>query len=211
MTEQAQNSSRLLKLKALHVKKRNLGMDDDTYRAKLELITGKRSAKDCSDDELDRALATFHVKQNANTTYTAKVKALWIALWNLGGLEYADDRALDVFVKRQTGKERLGFITAGEANAITEALKDMCARNGFRPPENDTGGLEARRALLRAQWAKLVEIGVARVAGSNGLDAYVSHRFIPCHGHIGMMNRQQLDQAAIALGKWLRKALKERA
>src|SRR6185312_10298869 len=118
----------------------------------------KRSSKDLTDDELDRVLATFHVKQKANHSYTAKVKALWIALWNLGALEAGDDRALDAFVNRQTGKDRLGFITSAESNTITEALKAMCAREGFAIPANDPGGLEARKALLRAQWQKLATI-----------------------------------------------------
>lgn len=206
----AANSTRPLKIKALHVKKNAAGMDDETYRAKLEVMTGKRSAKDLSDDELDRVLASFHVKQKANYSYTSKVKALWIALWNLGALEAGDDRALDAFVKRQTGKERLGFITSANSNLITEALKAMCAREDFEIPANDAGGLEARRALLRAQWKKLAAIGAVRIGSVDALDVFVSHRFVAHRTSIGNLNRQQLDQAAIALGKWLRKALKER-
>ena len=66
---------RRAKISKLHMLKAQQRLDDDAYRAKLELATGNRSAADCTDAQLDKALAAFHVKQNQNNSYTGKAKA----------------------------------------------------------------------------------------------------------------------------------------
>lgn len=47
---------RNLKLAKIHVGKKALGMDDDTYRAFLHAQVGKRSAADCTLRELEKIL-----------------------------------------------------------------------------------------------------------------------------------------------------------
>lgn len=191
----------------LHVLKKQAGLDDDTYRAKLEQVTGKRSAGDLTDAELEKAIGVFHVKQNANKSYTRKAKALWISAFLLGELTDGTDAALDAFVARQTGKLRLQFVTPAEANKISEALKAICARAGFNPPAD---GLAARQALLLAQWSVLARMGEARVADAGALDQWLSRKYLSCHGHIGLLSPAQLDTAAKALGYWIRQAQKKR-
>lgn len=44
--------SRKSRLAAIHMGKTQLGLDDDIYRDMLEQVTGKRSAKDMTDDNL---------------------------------------------------------------------------------------------------------------------------------------------------------------
>jgi Protein of unknown function (DUF1018). len=41
-------------MKAIHTGKKALGWDEETYRTVLARLTGKRSARDCSDAELER-------------------------------------------------------------------------------------------------------------------------------------------------------------
>ncbi|WAU72879.1 gp16 family protein [Acinetobacter sp. TR11] len=53
--------SRKNRIAAIHMGKKSLGLDDDTYRDMLEHVTGKRSAKDMSDDHL------IHVLQHMET------------------------------------------------------------------------------------------------------------------------------------------------
>ena len=48
----AKNAKRNAYIKAIKTKQRQLGMDDDTYRAMLKARTGKTSAKDCTLTEL---------------------------------------------------------------------------------------------------------------------------------------------------------------
>jgi hypothetical protein len=210
-----QESARVLAYRKLHALARNAGLDDDAYRDKLEAATGKRSAKDLTDAELDRALEMFHVKHSgalnqrsgsaSKTTHphTAKAKALWIAAWNLGLLESGDDRALDAFVKRQTGTDRLAWLTPADANSVTEALKAMCARSGFVVPAD---GLEARKTLLRAQWKRLGDLGQTAVKDDWGLDGWVSKAVAGRKESHTTLKRHQLDQAAILLGRWIRRA-----
>jgi hypothetical protein len=185
----------------LHLMKRELGLNDESYRDRLERLSGQRSAKDLSDNELDQVLKTFHVKQQTNP-YTAKVKALFIAAFNLGAFASGTDAALNAFVRRQTGKERLMFLTPPEANAVTEALKAILAREGCVVPKLDDGGMGARRALIRAQWRKLDALG--QVLGDECLDTWISARLFPQrHAHTDL-KRHELDAVAIRLGRWLR-------
>ncbi|MGX5056717.1 phage protein GemA/Gp16 family protein [Enterobacter asburiae] len=44
-------------IRIIHTGKSVLGWDDDTYRDVLARVTGKRSAADCTDTELERVVA----------------------------------------------------------------------------------------------------------------------------------------------------------
>lgn len=206
----AEKTARNAKLGVLHMLKLKQGLSDDLYRDKLEQITGQRSAADCSDAQLDQAIAAFHVKQNGNKPYTAHAKALWIALYNLGGMADGSDAALDAFVLRQSGKARLSFLTPADSSAVTEALKGMCARHGFAAPAGDKGGMDARRALLEAQWKKLGELGEAKIATPDGLAGFVIRKYLSCHASTLNMTREQLDDCARNFGNWIRKAQRAR-
>ena len=198
-------SGRNLKLAILHQRAAKLGLDEAGYRAKLELLTGHTSAKDCSDDELDRALNSFHVKQSAHPHH-AKIKALWIAAYNLGALDRGDDATLDAFVQRQTGKQRLVFVAPGDAGKVVEALKVILARHGFVPPSGDQGGIAARHELLRVQWATLAKLGEVKIADDNALASYVSRKYLSFHGSLDHLSRDQLDACARSFGVWIRRA-----
>ncbi|MBB3462003.1 gp16 family protein [Rhizobium sp. BK377] len=128
---------------AIHVAKKQLGLDDDTYRAKLARITGKQSAKDMSEDERQSVLTVFRNEGFAPASATRradgrrkltgrfakKLQALWIAAWNLGIVRDRDDAALISFVKRQTGIEHTRFLVhADDANRAIEALKSWIRR-----------------------------------------------------------------------------------
>lgn len=47
------------RLAAIHMGKKALGLDDDIYRDVLEQVTGQRSAKDLTDDQLIQVLQHF--------------------------------------------------------------------------------------------------------------------------------------------------------
>lgn len=128
---------------AIHVAKKHMGLDDDTYRAKLARITGKHSAKDMTEDERQRVLTVFRNegfapapaarradgRQKLTGKYAKKLQALWIAAWNLGIVRERDDAALIAFVKRQTGIEHTRFLVyADDASRAIEALKSWIRR-----------------------------------------------------------------------------------
>lgn len=128
---------------ALHVAKKQLGLDDETYRSKLARITGKSSAKDMSESERQAVLSVFlnegfqprsadnHAGSRKKLTgpFAPKLQALWIAAWNLGIVANRDDKALLAFVKRQTGIDHTRFLYyADDAAKAIEALKAWMAR-----------------------------------------------------------------------------------
>jgi hypothetical protein len=194
----------------LHALKRDLALDDDAYRDRLFQISGRRSAAELTDRQLESAIAAFrpggvfHGKQKANNSYTAKFKALYLAAFNLGALDDGSDAAISAFAERQTGKKALQFLDAGDANKCSEALKAILARHGVEVPAGDAGGLEARRALLKAQWTRLHALGAVKIADEAALDSYVSLHFLGHKGAVANMSAVQLDQAAKSLGRWIR-------
>lgn len=128
---------------AIHVAKKQLGLDDDTYRAKLANITGKSSVKDMTEAQRQKVLAVF---RNEGFTpkgaarrpsgapaltgkYAKKLQALWIAGYNLGIVRDRDDAALIAFIKRQTGIEHERWLRyADDARKVIEALKGWLQR-----------------------------------------------------------------------------------
>jgi phage gp16-like protein len=189
----------------LHQAAKRAGLDDDTYRDRLERITGKRSAKNCSDEQLSLALNSFHVKQSVSHSHHGKIKALFIAAYNLGVFEIGTDKALDAFVKRQTGKERLSFVTPSEAPSVVEALIGMLAREGFVVTNVDDGGMTARRDLLCAQWAKLYRLKAVQTDYPSALWHYASRMLATNHAGLESLGRADLDMVARRLGSWVRK------
>lgn len=121
----------------LHIAKAQLGLDDETYRAMLERITGRRSAKDCSAAELERALAECErlgfrpVKRPFKATskdHLRIIYKLWGDLDRAGHLTDGSHEALRVFAMRQTGKAQLDWLGPAEASKVTEAMKAWLAR-----------------------------------------------------------------------------------
>jgi hypothetical protein len=165
---------------AIHVAKKQLGLDDDTYRAKLTRITGKPSVKDMTEAERQKVLTVFrnegfkpaapakrpNGRANLSGPYAGKLQALWIAGWNLGVFRERDDAALVAFVKRQTGLDAVRFLRyQDDARKAIEALKAILSREAgvdwvihkLMPDVKRTAGYK----IARAQWARLNEPGMS--------------------------------------------------
>lgn len=168
-------------LAAIHVAKKQLGMDEDSYRAVLKRVTGKESSKAMSEGERGKVLEEFRrlgfsktegaaraERRKLDGKYAPKLQALWIGAWNLGIVRNRDDKALVAFVKRQTGIDHTRFLTHGDdaAKAI-EALKkwmareakvDWSARPDHEPAFTDAPGYRiaiAQWVLARRAWPDL--------------------------------------------------------
>ena len=158
-------------LAKVHVAKKELGLDDDTYRNALRLVTGKASAKDCSDTELTRVIEHFrskgfHVKRRmSDNRHTRKIKALWISAYNLGLLRDSSDAAMEKFVKRQTGIDSSRWIVnAADAAKVVEALKQWLARDGKVDWSPAAPGMASYcdwpvYKIAVAQWLRLIDLG----------------------------------------------------
>lgn len=122
-------------LASIHIAKKQLGLDDDTYRALLQRVTGKTSAGAMSDGERGRVLDELRrhgfkpPKKAVEGPFAAKLQALWIAAWNLGIVRDRTDAALLAFVSRQTNISHTRFlIDAEDAARAIDALKAWMAR-----------------------------------------------------------------------------------
>ncbi len=163
-------------LAAIHIARKQLGLDEYTYRAKLAKITGKSSAKDLSEAERQKVLAVFRNEGFAAATkgrqssrrtrlsgrYAGKLQALWIAGWNLGVFRNRDDAALLAFVKRQTALDAIQFLRfPDDARKAIEAIKAILAREGGVDWSVNASTPDCTRSagfkIAWAQWEKLHE------------------------------------------------------
>ncbi|MBI3445618.1 MAG: regulatory protein GemA [Magnetospirillum sp.] len=139
----------------------------------------------------------------AGDPQSAKIRALWLALYHLGAVRSPEESALAAFAKRMTGRDALQWLSGVQANRVIEALKDWCLREGFSPQRD---GAVSKQLLLHAQWAKLHALGALRIADTAALDNWLStSRISPHTTAVTMLSEQQLDQAAEMLGTWVRR------
>lgn len=157
----------------VQIARRDLGLDEDTYRAILSRLTGRASASDCTDAQLGVVLDEFKAKgwkpkvvqgggparrgkpAAAAHPVARKARAMWISLHQLGVVRDPSEAALEAFARRQLGVEKLRWAVASEAHALIEALKAMAERAGW---SQDLSGVEARRhvAVLKARLAAAI-------------------------------------------------------
>jgi len=140
-------------IRLIHVAKRDLALDDETYRAMLIAVTGKDSSTGLSVPQLERVLA--HMKKSGFTVrhkaradrpsdsrhaagtlsrsivqdaQSSKIRALWLSLHEMGAVRDASEAALGAYVKRITGIDALAWLDADRASHVIETLKKWQAR-----------------------------------------------------------------------------------
>ncbi|PKP85834.1 MAG: GemA protein [Alphaproteobacteria bacterium HGW-Alphaproteobacteria-2] len=129
-------------VKAIYAGCRALGLDEETRRDLYERVTARRRLREMSPrdkqavvDELRRL--GFRPgpggsgARRLDGPYAPKLRALWIAAWNLGLTRSRTDAALLAFVKRQTGLDHTRFLREqADAMRVIEGLKAWLARDG---------------------------------------------------------------------------------
>lgn len=141
----------------LQIARRELGLEEDDYRALLQRVTGRRSATELDDRQIGRVLDVLKGQgwqgqprrqgdrpRPAASPVARKARALWISLHQLGVVRDPSERALEAFAKRQLGVERLNWARASDGHRLIEALKAMAERAGWR---QDTPGLTDPEAI----------------------------------------------------------------
>lgn len=169
-------------LAKIHVAKKQLGLDDDTYRAIVGRVAKRDSAGDLSTAQLGRLIDELKRlgfkapapkragrRRLADGEQHRKIRALWLSLWNLGVVRSSAEDALAAFVKRQTKRDALQWCTPRELNVVTEALKDWATRDGGvdwtakqRVMIDGVYGevpMDPRQCVVLAQWRRLLERG----------------------------------------------------
>ncbi|MFJ5507704.1 gp16 family protein [Pectobacterium jejuense] len=134
-------------IKLIHIAKRDLQLDDDTYRQLLITVTGKSSTRDMTVPQLDTVLGAmkkrgFKIKaaKKANSTrllddspQSRKIRSLWLEMADAGIIRDRSEAALARWVKRETGVDSLQWLNSEQASVIIEKLKQWQRR--VRKPE----------------------------------------------------------------------------
>lgn len=127
-------------IRLIHVAKRELALDEETYRAALALaVPGKTSAKDMTTVELEKALEAlkkkgFQIRRTAGSRPLAddaqskKLRALWLEMAAQGIVKRAEESALAAYVKRLTGVDALQWLNTDQASRVIETLKKWQTR-----------------------------------------------------------------------------------
>lgn len=138
-----QKKQRLIRL--LHVAKTQLMMADSDYRALLaNLSCGKTSSTKLTLSELELAVQAMKARGFVITTKAQaagkedlkvrpahkavdaqikKIRALWLALHELGEVRSPSELSLAKFVKRMTGVDYHGWLDSDNASKVIEHLK----------------------------------------------------------------------------------------
>jgi phage gp16-like protein len=204
---------------AIQTGRRQLGLDDGVYRAILQRHGNVDSSKDLTDQAAQAVLLelrskgfeptlksgrkTYRGRSMAQQPAAKKARALWLALWNLDETETASEAGLNAFARGITGKEDLRFCSTAELNQVVEGLKAWASRSGVRL---DGHPIDARRAIVREQWARLHRCGYAKAKGDVGLEGYA--HFAHCTPNartLEQMEAPHLDALAAKLGPLCRK------
>lgn len=226
-------------LAKIHIAKKKLGLDDATYRAVLERVTGKTSSAGLPDRQLIAVVEEFKrlgfndrlrapkragSRPLATSAHAGKIRALWVALYNLGLVVDPAESALSAFVERQTKVSALQWLRPDQAFAVIEALKKWAERkagvdwspvpitvwiNGApQRVERD----RPRERVIEAQWQRLVELGAVQIGSPAARDAWVKACVkSPCTIGLGNLDDDQADKVIQGLGRKIRDALAKAA
>lgn len=113
----------------IHIGKARLGMDDDTYRAFLQRLTGKSSSKDMSTGQRARVLmemTRLGAFKDARRPLTRQQRAClgkWYDLRKRGIVHSKDKSSFNRYIKRYFGKNNLADLSDGETNKLYNMLE----------------------------------------------------------------------------------------
>jgi len=127
-------TSRKSLLARIHIARKELALQEDSYRAILRRIAGQDSASAIDDAGLRKVIKEFErlgLKPRARRPasgkpHVRKVFALWTSMRDL--VRDPSPAALRVFVQRQTGVADPEWLSPAQANAVIEGLKAWRAR-----------------------------------------------------------------------------------
>jgi phage gp16-like protein len=132
----------------VHIARKELMLDDDTYRSSLNSATGKTSCADMGVMDLHKAVQWFKdhgwkpknkgrkyspksaQRPSDEKTQREKIRALWIGMAKQGLIRDGSERGLGNWVRRMTAKhnggigwQALEFVPEGWLSPLIEDLK----------------------------------------------------------------------------------------
>lgn len=128
-------------LAAIHVAKKSLGWDDDTYRDIMFAVCRVRSAADMDFTARKRFLAHLRACQQqlgiapqraaSPAPWSPPLRALWSLWQRLADARLVNDRgraALQAWAARQTGVDRLEWMTTQQLDLLLVSARQWLAR-----------------------------------------------------------------------------------
>jgi phage gp16-like protein len=117
------------KIAQIHIAKKDLAMDEATYRAVLVRVTGERSLTALSYASLVNVVEEMcrlgftpsGTRPMARHPHVRKVYAMWTSMAPL--VDDSSHAALGAFVKRQVGVDSPEWLDGVQANKVIEGLK----------------------------------------------------------------------------------------
>jgi phage gp16-like protein len=157
----------------VHVAKKEMGIDEDTYRGMMMDVTGKASLTQLSDREVEQLVEHFKTKgwqakpksgpltssRRADHPIAKKARALWISLHQLGAIKNNSEQALEAFAKKQLKCDRLQWTRQDHADGLIEALIGIGRRHGWDAKHKSVPVIKVR--LIEAILVKLKAAGYA--------------------------------------------------
>lgn len=132
----------------IHVAKKQLAIEEDSYRALLQRVTGLESLKAMDEHALETVLKELQrlgfkpkggkragTRKMADTEQAGKIRALWLDLYHLGEINDASEENLARFVERMTKCRALQWLDSAQADAAIKALRGWLQRVGFEAPD----------------------------------------------------------------------------
>ena len=136
------NNLRTRELAQIHIAKKQLGLDDDTYRAVLFTVGRVHSAADL--DYHGRQAVLRHFKSRgwknkparkaktsrplASDDQSKMIRGIWLELHAKGAVNDSSEAALASYVKRITNVDALQWLTTAQASRVIETLKKWLDR-----------------------------------------------------------------------------------
>ncbi|MDR1418792.1 MAG: regulatory protein GemA [Treponema sp.] len=147
------------RLSIIHVAKKQLGLDEEAYRAILS-GAGVDSARDISTDaQFNTVMSAFarlgftsrgtgvkyrRTAAGTNPAHLSLRQEYYIrGLWNLAS-RVKDEKSLRHMVKRIGKSDDIRFLSRQAASAVILALRDICWKAGYNPDSKD--------APWRSEW-----------------------------------------------------------
>ncbi|MDP3841063.1 MAG: regulatory protein GemA [Oxalobacteraceae bacterium] len=144
MKPQTATQLRDREIKLIHVARRELGLDEETYRAMLQQVAGVESSAELTWQGRKKVLDHFKAKgfkvkskaapgkaakpdPDADAQYR-KIRALWTELHDGGVVRVNTDAAVRVYIKRMTGCDDYRFCNGAQVVTVIEGLKKWIGR-----------------------------------------------------------------------------------
>ncbi|MEA2755124.1 MAG: hypothetical protein QOJ54_1413, partial [Aliidongia sp.] len=204
-------------LALIHLAKKQLTLDDETYRALISRFSSGRTESSAKLEDGERTGLIEHFRRSGfGKTDTAagrgndgreqayKLRALWRSLYELGVANSPDDNALAAFVCRHTGRQAMRWNNAADLRIAIECLKGWCKRVGYQSTRATNGPCADRfePCLINAQWGRLISLGVFK-----GEDPHLGTWLVEGWGVIDpdLLQIEDAQEAVKRLGKSLRR------